>query len=214
MTRHLTKTDDVIMTDLSGDLSFEDVAKELSSPLARYLQRMVGDHALAEDLLQEALLRIARGLPNFDGRSSVKTWAFTIATRTAMDHFRKAGGAARHVDEDEVPDLPDSAPTPEQRLALDQMNACVREVVAALPDDYRAAILLHDFGGLSARETAAACSCSEANAKVRIHRARAKLKEALRNECTFYHDEDNVLRCHRTMEDEQTMEEDTHGADA
>ncbi len=200
MTQHSTNADAATAADSSGEISFEDAAKALSSPLARYLQRLVGDYALAEDLLQEALLRIARGLPNFDGRSSLKTWAFTIATRTAMDHFRKAGGTARQVDEDEAPELPDSAPTPEQRLTLDQMNTCVREVVAALPDDYRAAILLHDFGGLSARETAAACGCSEANAKVRIHRARAKLKEALHNECSFYHDDDNVLRCHRTMD--------------
>jgi RNA polymerase sigma-70 factor (ECF subfamily) len=69
--------------------------------------------------------------------------------------------------------------------------------VAALPPDYRAAILLHDLGGLSARETAAACGCSEATAKVRIHRARAKLKEALQRECALYRDHDNVLRCHR-----------------
>jgi RNA polymerase sigma-70 factor, ECF subfamily len=180
-----------------GDLTFEDVARDLSAPLARYLQRLAGDRAAAEDILQETLLRIARGLPDFDGRSLVKTWAFTIATRAAMDHFRKHGSVPAALDDCAAADLPDSAPTPEERVALDQMNACVREVVAGLPEDYRAAILLHDFGGLSARETATACGCTEATAKVRIHRARAKLKEALRSECAFYRDEDNVLRCHR-----------------
>jgi len=176
---------------------FEDLFRELATPLARYLQRLVGDHAVAEDLLQETYIRIARGLPDFEARSGLKTWAFAIATHVAMDHFRKAGRAPTVVDESAAAALPDHAPTPEQRLALDQMNACVREVVAELPPDYRAAILLHDFGGLSARETADACGCSEATAKVRIHRARAKLKEALQRECTFYHEADNVLRCHR-----------------
>lgn len=180
-----------------ADMSFEDVAKALSDPLGRYLQRLVTDHSIAEDLLQETLIRIARGLPDFEGKSSVKTWAYTIATHVAMDHFRKRGASPLVVDDEEAAGLPDDAPTPEQRLALEQMNACVREVVAALPEEYRTAILLHDFGGLSARETATACGCSEANAKIRIHRARIKLKVALQKECALYRDEDNVLRCHR-----------------
>ncbi len=182
---------------LPPELSFEDVANELSPFLGRYLQRVVQDRGIAEDLLQQTLLRIARGLPDFDGRSSVKTWAYTIATRTAMDHFRKSGTEPPFVDESEAAGVEDDAPTPEQRLALEQMNACVREIIAGLPEEYRTAILLHDFSGLSARDTATACGCSEANAKVRVHRARAKLKAALQKECTLYHDEDNVLRCHR-----------------
>jgi RNA polymerase sigma-70 factor (ECF subfamily) len=182
---------------LPPELSFEDVANELSPFLSHYLQRVVQDRGIAEDLLQQTLMRIARGLPDFDGRSSVKTWAYTIATRTAMDHFRKSGSEPPLVDESEAAGVEDGAPTPEQRLALEQMNACVREIIAGLPEEYRTAILLHDFSGLSARDTAAACGCSEANAKVRIHRARAKLKAALQKECTLYHDEDSVLRCHR-----------------
>lgn len=182
---------------LPPELSFEDVANELSPFLGRYLQRVLQDRGIAEDLLQQTLLRIARGLPDFDGRSSVKTWAYTIATRTAMDHFRKSGAEPAFVDESEATGVEDDSPTPEQRLALEQMNACVREIIAGLPEEYRTAILLHDFSGLSARDTAAACGCSEANAKVRVHRARAKLKAALQKECTLYHDEDNVLRCHR-----------------
>lgn len=179
------------------ELSFEGLAKDLSPPLARYLQRLVGNQTAAEDVLQETLIRIARGLPTFDGRSSVKTWCFTIATHAAMDYFRKTSAGSLTAEDGDAMDLPDSAPTPEEHLALAQMNACVRDVIASLSDDYRAAILLHDLGDLSARETAEACGCSEAAAKIRIHRARAKLKQALNAECAFYRDEDNVLRCHR-----------------
>jgi RNA polymerase sigma-70 factor (ECF subfamily) len=70
-------------------LSFEGVAEELSNPLRSYLERLAGNRATAEDLLQETLVKIARGLPAFEGRSSVKTWAFSIATRVATDHFRR-----------------------------------------------------------------------------------------------------------------------------
>ena len=179
------------------DLSFEDVARELSAPLRYYLYRAVTDRALAEDLLQETLLRIARGLPDFDGRARVKTWAYTIATRIVVDHFRRKSSSCQSAIEDAIPEPEDDGPTPEQHLAIEQMNACVRELVATLPEDYRIAILLHDFEGLTARETAAACGCSEATAKVRIHRARTKLKHSIQNECALYKDADSVLRCHR-----------------
>ncbi|HEY0788493.1 MAG TPA: RNA polymerase sigma factor, partial [Thermoanaerobaculia bacterium] len=69
--------------------SFARVADELSAPLLRYLARYVGDRQVAEDLLQETRLRIARGLPGFEQRSTLTTWAFSIATRVAADHYRQ-----------------------------------------------------------------------------------------------------------------------------
>lgn len=176
--------------------AFERVADELSPILANYLRRLVSDPSIAEDLLQETLIRIARGLPDFNGRSSLKTWGFTIATRVGMDHFRKVGDKPAVMDLSST-EPPADDPSPDDRLALEQMNACVQEVIAALPADYRAAILLYDIGEMSARETAAACGCSEATAKIRIHRARTKLREVLRKACDFYRNDENVLRCHR-----------------
>jgi RNA polymerase sigma-70 factor (ECF subfamily) len=188
--------EDVKISATATGNSLERVVKELSPMLASYLRRLLSDASLAEDLLQETLIRIARGLPDFDGRSSLKTWAFTIATRVGMDHFRKSGSNQTMTDLSST-EPPASDPPPDERLALEQMNACVQEVINGLPADYRAAILLYDIGGLSARETATACGCSEPTAKIRIHRARVKLREALRNECDFYRNEENVLRCHR-----------------
>jgi RNA polymerase sigma-70 factor (ECF subfamily) len=79
---------------LAQQQSFDALARELSQPLLRYLRRCVGDQAVAEDLLQETLIRIARGLPEFAGRASVKTWAFSIATRVAADcRGRRSRGA-------------------------------------------------------------------------------------------------------------------------
>lgn len=177
--------------------TFARVAEELSSPLLRYLARCVGDHALAEDLLQETLQRIARALPGFQQRSQLKTWAFSIATRVAADHFRKPANRVAIVDVEEVPDAPDPARSIEQRLVIDEMNACVRQVIDSLPADYRAALVLHDIEGLTAEETAEISGCSLATAKIRIHRARLRLTDALRRECDFYRDCEQVLRCER-----------------
>jgi len=175
----------------------EHVVQELSEPLRRYLGRYVGDPAVAEGLLQETLIRIVRGLPGFAGRARVKTWAFSIATRVAADHFRQPAQRVHIVDVDESLELSDPDLTVDRRLVVDEMNACVRQVIDSLPEDYRAALVLHDLEGLTAAQTAEVCGCSLPTAKIRIHRARLRLREALQEECDFYRDTDNVLRCDR-----------------
>jgi RNA polymerase sigma-70 factor, ECF subfamily len=77
------------------------------------------------------------------------------------------------------------------------MNACVRGVIDSLPAEYRAALVLHDLEGLSAQQTAEICDCSIEAAKMRIHRARLRLQEALQGQCDFYRDPQNVFRCDR-----------------
>lgn len=152
---------------------------------------------MAEDLLQETLIRISRGLPGFEGRSELKTWAFSIATRVAADHFRQPANRAQIVDLGESPELPVLDDSVEQQLVVDEMNACVRQVIDSLPEEYRAALVLHDLEGLTAMETAEICGSSLPTAKIRIHRARLRLKEALHEECVFYRDSESVLRCDR-----------------
>ena len=176
---------------------FEEVAYEISIPLHRYLTRYVGDREIAADLLQETLLRIARGLPGFEQRAELKTWAFSIATRVAAYHFRQPANRISVVEMSESTEREDSEPSIEQRLVVDEMNACVRQVIDSLPEDYRAALLLHDIEGLTAEQTAEASGCSLPTAKIRIHRARARLTEALRLECDFYRDAEKVFRCDR-----------------
>lgn len=177
--------------------AFRPIADEISGPLLRYLERNVGDHGLAQDLLQETLIRVARGLPSFEGRANIKTWAFSIATRVVADHFRDPVNRARIVDVDESAELPDAEESVDDRLVIDEMNACVRQVIDSLPEDYRVALVLHDLEGLTAEQTAEISGCSLPTAKIRIHRARLRLKQALEQECKFYRGSDNVLRCDR-----------------
>ena len=179
----------------------EQVAKELSEPLRRYLRRYSGDDTLAEDLLQETLIRIVRGLPSFEGRASVKTWAFSIATRVAADHFRKPANRVQIVEFDESAEVSDAESGVVEDHITGEMNACIRQVIDSLPEDYRAALVLHDLEGLTAVQIAEVCGCSVPTAKIRIHRARLRLKEALQQECDFYRDSGNVLRCDRKCDE-------------
>lgn len=185
---------------LVQEQSFDVLARELSPPLLRYLRRCVGDQTVAEDLLQETLIRIAKGLPGFAGRASAKTWALSIATRVAADHFRAPGRRVKIVDVDEAAELPDPDRALDEGVVVDEMNACVRQVIDSLPEDYRAALVLHDLEGLSAEQVSEICGCSLATAKIRIHRARDRLRKALRQECEFYRDGEDVLRCDRKVQ--------------
>ena len=76
------------------------------------------------------------------------------------------------------------------------MSKCVQVYLAQLPpDDYRIAILLHDAHGLSNPEIAELLGCSQATAKIRVHRARARLRDTLDAACSFEIDERGVLVC-------------------
>ena len=176
---------------------FETLARDLAQPVLRYLERYTGSHEVAEDLWQETLLRIHKGLPGFAGRSSPKTWAFAIASRVAADYFRDPARRARIVDLDEAEETADPDRAVSERLVIDAMNACVRQVIDSLPAPYRAALILHDLEGLSAEQVAQAGDCSVASAKIRIHRARLRLRQALETQCAFYRDPEDVFRCER-----------------
>jgi RNA polymerase sigma-70 factor (ECF subfamily) len=160
----------------AGSVTYpERVVQELAAPVRRFLGRCVGDSPVADDLAQETLIR----------------------ARVAADHFRNPVNRVQIVDVDESGKLPDEERAIDQRLVVDEMNTCVRPVIDTLPEDYRLALVLHDLEGLTAAQTAEVCGCSVPTAKIRIHRARLRLREALQTGCDFYRDGDDVLRCDR-----------------
>lgn len=176
---------------------FDAVARETASALLHFLERYVGSSAVAEDLLQDTLIRMDKGLASFAGRSSVKTWAFAIASRVAADYLRHPDRGSHIVPLDAVEEPADPERGIEDRLIVNEMNDCIRGVIDSLPESYRAALILHDLEGLSAEQTAEIGECTLATAKIRIHRARGRLKEALASQCDFYRDAESVLRCDR-----------------
>lgn len=177
--------------------SLDAALAEVAQPVLRYLERYTGNRAIAQDLQQETLLKVTRGFASFAGRSSLKTWAFSIASRVAADYFRHPDRQLRIVELDEAMDLPALDVAASDRLIETEMNQCMRQVIDSLPTHYRAALVLHDLEGLSAEEAAQICECSVANTKIRLHRARSRLKEALTRQCDFYHDDAGAYRCDR-----------------
>jgi RNA polymerase sigma-70 factor (ECF subfamily) len=122
---------------------------------------------------------------------------FSIATNVAMDYLRLPAHRQRIVDMEEAAEIADGDRPLDDQLVIGEMNQCVRGVIDSLPADYRAALILHDLEGMSGEQTARIIGCSLNAAKVRVHRARARLKDALQEQCSFYRDDDGVLRCTR-----------------
>jgi RNA polymerase sigma-70 factor, ECF subfamily len=77
------------------------------------------------------------------------------------------------------------------------MSDCINEYIDALPSNYKTVLVLSDLEGLANKEVAEILGISEDNAKIRIHRARTRLKKALKSGCDFYYTEENALACDR-----------------
>lgn len=191
-------------------MQFVDVFQEYQRPIYNYLLRMTQNQAEAEDLAQETFIRVHRGLPSFRGESSLSTWIYRIATNTAFDHFRRASTRKekKTVSLEETQDagggIPDGR-TPSPELVADQaeMSECVHRFIRELPPNYRAAIILSDLQGLKNREIAEVLDVSLETVKIRLHRARKKLRAALDSGCDFTHDERNVFVCEEKLKSEE-----------
>ncbi len=164
------------------------------SQVGKVLIRLVKDQSLAEDLLQETLLRAARAAQSLRGEASLATWLTAIALNVARDHFRAAKRLPRYVPLDWAEDLP--APNlPETDILQAEMSGCILSHVARLPERQREAVLLHHFAGLGHSEIAALRGISEGNARVILHRGVAALRTSLDRECVL--DFDDCLPCQR-----------------
>ena len=148
-------------------------------------RRIVGTSHDADDAAQEAMIRIVKGLRTFDGRSSFGTWAYRIASNTALDELRKRRRrpVLRVVGEDgEVAEVAD-------QLAERQVEAIVErlsldDAIAALPDDFRAAVVLRDVADLDYREISEVLDVPIGTVKSRIARGRSLLADRLGNHDT------------------------------
>ncbi|NQY57572.1 MAG: sigma-70 family RNA polymerase sigma factor [Ilumatobacteraceae bacterium] len=142
-------------------------------------RRVVGSQRDADDACQEALIKITRSVPRFDGRSSFGTWAYRIATNAALDELRKRRRRPMPHDDDnpEVADLRGARNVElvEERLALD-------EALEQLSDDLRSAVVLRDVVDLDYQEIADTLDIPVGTVKSRIARGRAALANRLRIE--------------------------------
>jgi RNA polymerase sigma-70 factor (ECF subfamily) len=148
--------------------------------------RILRDHHLCEEVLQEALIKAYRGLRRFESRSAFYTWLYRIVVNLALDRRRRERGG-RHLEWDEgvarevdpravVPDPPD----PEADTRRTEVRELVASGIEELPDGQREVLLLREVEGLSYQEIAARMRISKGTVMSRLHYARRKLEAFLR----------------------------------
>ena len=184
---------------------FSDIYSEFYPKITHYLTRLVGEHE-AEDVAQTVFEKVNTNLSTFKGESKLSTWVFKIATNAALDRLkspsykRTPSGPLAPVPLQTVENIEmafNKPTSPDQKVIRDEMSDCVREFVDRLQTDYRTILVLNELEGFTNTEIADILQISVDAAKIRLHRARAKLKKELEKGCDFYHDERSELACDR-----------------
>ncbi len=168
------------------------------SRIFRYVMSMMHDEREAEDLTQETFLRAYRQRDSLRAAEAETAWLYRIATHASLDRLRQRGRRAPRefdADVDEVESVMTDTPSLQTTIERGEMSDCVQRYLNGLPDSYRAAILLHDVHELTALEIARLLDQPVTAIKIRLRRARLKLRGALEAGCEFSHNEDSVLTC-------------------
>jgi len=164
----------------AGDRSaLERVLEEIAPVVHRFGMRMCRHEADAEDVLQDTLLSVATHLKEYEGRSSLASWVFTLA-RTACARRRRGLKNQAHLPEEAAGQPQATGDTPEHEASDRELRGVLSDALSALSDDQREVLLMRDMEGLSAAEVADSLGIGVDAVKSRLHRARVALREAMR----------------------------------
>lgn len=144
----------------------------------RFLVRRLRNEAIAEEVTNEVFLDVWRQAGRYEGRSSVSTWMLAIAHNKAMSVMRKR--TEDELEDDMVNELADSGDDPERHAQKMSKAALIRQTIDALSDEHRQVIDLVYYHEKSVREVAEIAAIPEATVKTRMHYARKKLGEKLK----------------------------------
>ena len=161
---------EVVRAAQDGDINaFELLVRHYQGDVWRLSLQLVRDQALADDVTQEAFVRVYRFLSRYRGESKFSTWLFSISRNCAMDELRKAGRRKR------TRDRLEAEPEPESSSQDFRSGIEVREAVGALPLDLREPIVLIDMFGCSYKEVSRILEVPLGTVKSRVHRGRELL---------------------------------------
>ena len=203
------KLDEISLLNLlrqRDEMAFTQLVEQYHASLVRLARLFIRDELAAEELAQETWLAVLQGLDHFEGRSSLKTWLFSILSNKAKTRSQRenrsfifsdfqnaafdvptvaskrfkdvsAGTWADHWAVEPVP----WASIPEEVLLSGEIRKLISQTIAELPENQRSVITLRDLDELSSQEICNILEISETNQRVLLHRARARVRQALEN---------------------------------
>lgn len=206
-----TKLDETALLKLlrqRDEMAFAELIEHYHSSLIRLACIYVHDTTIAEEVAQETWLAVLQGLDRFEGRSSLKTWIFTILTNKAKTRGQRENRTLSNtIVEESLQDLgqptvdpqrfkdpsaekganhwaAETEPSswegiPEDILLSQETMDLIRRTIEILPENQRLVITLHDQDELSTQEICNILGISETNQRVLLHRARARVRQAL-----------------------------------
>jgi RNA polymerase sigma factor (sigma-70 family) len=161
-----------------GVPTWQEVARDHGRFLYTVAYRLTGNHDDAQDLVQEVLLRVQRGLATYRP-GSLHAWLSRIATNAFLDEARRRARRPTVVLGDETERVAPPAPDVDEVLAQEVLPDDVQAALLGLPEEYRAAVVLCDVVGLPYEEIADSLGVPVGTVRSRIHRGRAQLRRAL-----------------------------------
>ena len=182
-------------------MEFWEIYDQYYAKVRKFILALVKDEWVADDLIQETFLKIQNSLRNLKNPSKLSSWIFRIAYNLCQDHFRqvKKSRKEERIDQEEMEDFKEAliqkGPDIQKELEQRQMGECVQNQINLLPETLRTVLVLFDIMEFSHHEIADILGVTVENVKVRLYRARKKLKTILEQKCSFERDERNVLVC-------------------
>jgi len=181
---------DVMLRVKAGDESaFSYLVQKYRRPMVGFMYRLCHNPSTAEELAQEVFLRVYRSRTSYEPSAKFTTWLYRIATNLAVNHARdtrheRPENTLRLDEPDQetgtTPDLADDSLSAEEQILKRERLAAIRNVVNALPERQRVAVIMHKYQQMDYREIAGALKLSESATKSLLFRAYETLREQLK----------------------------------
>jgi len=183
-TGELSENEAVRLAQKGDSEGFERLYQLHSRRVHGLCLRMVKNEAEAEDLTQEAFMRVFRKIHTFQGKSAFSTWLHRVSVNTVLMSLRKKKRVEISLENDDhyeeelgVPRQIPGGPDPSLIGLFDREN--LKRVFRQMPDGYKRMLVLHDVLGYEHNEIATLVNCSVGNSKSQLHKARVRMRTLL-----------------------------------
>lgn len=185
----VTENAELVAAHLAGDTrAFQELVGRYRGPLHNFVTRMIGDRERAEDLVQEAFIRVYRHLHRFDSTRKFSTWIYTIASNLAKNELRNRSrnplvlyqSLRPQGEDDQLPlQFEDSTTRPDDMFASRHLRELVDRTAATLAPHHREVFVMRELEGRSYEEIARTTGCNLGTVKSRLNRARRAFAERI-----------------------------------